>query len=176
MPPANWATGASSHVLAETRAVGRTYGSRGALMLRERRPARQKSFRAEDPLEVVIHARLCRARCQGWRWPCGGRRTSAVAQADLATRLCRGCSRSVRLGSSDRGPLGPPACWRRTWVSAGYAGAKLRPCLDICCSDVIRTHERRQSLGRLNGRAAAVESVEYGLSENICSSGDVTRP
>jgi hypothetical protein len=32
------------------------------------------------------------------------------------------------------------------------------------------THERRQSLGRLNGRAAADESAVYGLSESISAS------
>jgi len=32
------------------------------------------------------------------------------------------------------------------------------------------THERRQSLGRLNGRAVADESAVYGLSESISSS------
>src|SRR5436853_247762 len=32
------------------------------------------------------------------------------------------------------------------------------------------THERRQSLGRLNGRAAAVESAVYGISKSISSS------
>jgi hypothetical protein len=31
-------------------------------------------------------------------------------------------------------------------------------------------HERRQSLGRLNGRAAAVVNAVYGLSESIFSS------
>src|ERR1700720_935831 len=50
-------------ILAETRAVGRSYGSRGALMQRERRPVR--SFRAEDPLEVGVCARNDVARAVG---------------------------------------------------------------------------------------------------------------
>src|SRR5947209_3749835 len=54
------------HVLAETRAVGRSYGSRGALMQRERRPVRS-FIRAEYPLEVGIHAHDDVARDVGIR-------------------------------------------------------------------------------------------------------------
>ena len=119
--------------LAETRAVGRSYGSTGTLMRRERRPVRFNSFRAEDALEVVICAHDDLARDIGIGDGSVGEdeRAPGAHAAAPATEWCRACSRSVRLGSSDRGPLGPPASWRRTWVSAGYARCRPRPCLDI---------------------------------------------
>src|SRR2546423_1055487 len=52
-------------ILAETRAVGRSYGSRGALMQRER--GHVHSLRAEDPLEVGVRARDDVARAVGIR-------------------------------------------------------------------------------------------------------------
>jgi hypothetical protein len=101
-------------VLAETRAVGRSYGSRGALMLRERRPVRFNRPSRRCARNRRPRAQRCRARCRDWRWQCGRRRTSARR----ARRLSGGValSRGLSLGLS----------WvfgsRTTWSSCLFGG------------------------------------------------------
>src|SRR6266851_1414760 len=59
------------------------------------------------------------------------------------------------LGVADHLVLLP--VWRRTWVSAGYAKGKLRPCSPVISCLGIPTNGRAHPLGCLNGRSPAVE-------------------
>src|SRR5262249_50277220 len=83
-------------LLAETRVVGRSYGSRGALMLRERRPVRIQSFRAEYPLELGVRARNDLARDVGGPDDC----VAADGRAPLRAQLFR--RRGNATGAVDR--------------------------------------------------------------------------
>src|SRR6516162_9101950 len=118
------------HVLAETRAVGRTYGSRGALMLRERRPVRFNSFRAEDALEISIHARDDLARDVGVRD--GG--VAVGERAPLRAQLFRDMEMSrLRSISSSRVLVS-----RTTWSSCLFGGGLGSPPVTVRASALVR--------------------------------------
>ena len=90
---------------------------------------------------------------------------------ESAARLCN----ASRVGVRSRVPGGAPE-EIRTRTALVLSSARASPKSDWATHAHhhrrvrIATHKRRQSPGRLNGRAAAVESAIYGLSESISSS------
>ena len=85
---------------------------------------------AEDALETSVHAHDF-SRCWGSRsWCCRRRTSDAAARATVpVTWKCRGCARSVRLGSWCRGP---------TWSSCLFGGGLGSPPVTVRASALVR--------------------------------------